>query len=105
MTPAFSCAWTSAFASSAFERWFRPQIPRAIATTATPTVAHSHGLCHADLRSGASSGLEASGGGGGSLADIAQHTLAGLGVRQSCVLAFPGACTQHCASTVASRPP
>ena len=43
MTPAFSCAWTSAFASSAFERSFRPQIPRAIATTATPTVAHSHG--------------------------------------------------------------
>ena len=105
MTPAFSCAWTSAFASSAFERSFRPQTPRAIATTATPTVAHSHGLCHADLRSGASSGLEGSGGGGGSLADMTQHTLPGLGVRQSCVLAFPGACTQHCASTVASRPP
>ena len=62
----FSCACRSALASLAFERSFRPQTPKAIATTATAAVAHSHGLRAAEVRSGALSALGGSGSGAGS---------------------------------------
>ena len=45
----FCCAVRSDFAASAFERSFRAQTPNAIAMTATAAVAHSHGLCAAEV--------------------------------------------------------
>ena len=91
----------SDLASLAFERSFRAQMPNAIATTATAAVAHSHGLCAAEVPSGAFFGGRRLGGGpvGGSGRWIGGGHLAtlprGRDVEQPCAPAYPTGGAPH----------